>query len=408
MLALFDVFLYGGELVTAHRRNGREHGRHAVVGVGVGHHLAVHEVDDAGGVALCKLGIVGDHDDEPVVGDFLQDVHDLFRGLRVQRARGLVGEDDVGVVDDCTRNRNPLHLTARHLVGLFAELVAETHSFECVGGELLFLLVGDTGNRERELDILQNVQVRDEVIGLENEAYRTVAVGVPVAGLEFLGGAVVDDEVAVGVTVQSADYVQQRCLAATRGSENGHEFALAEVEADALDSVHDGVRHAVILDNVDEFKHTTPHKTYRERQQARDRAHTPAKQSPQYYSEPHISRRRRESAPTPARRNTTQYKVIIRIVCAYVNEGGYYVQKFMSALARICPRARPRPRPLPALSRALLRACVRLRRPHPRVRPPSASPRPSPACASVRVCCVRKARPRRGGNSEVVNRAKRC
>ena len=250
------VFLDGGHAVTGHRRDGLEDGGHAVVGVGVAHHFAVHQLDDAGGVALRELRIVRDHDDQPVIRDLLQKVHDLLRGLGVQRARGFVGEDDLRIVDDGARDGDALHLSARHLVGLLFELSAQPHALERSDSHLPLLLAGDAGDGERKLNVLQDVEVRDEVVALENETDGTVAVCVPVAGLEFLGGLVVDDEVAVGVLIQPADDVEQGGLAAARRTEDGDKFALAEVEVDTSHSVHDGVRHAVVLDDVDEFKHT--------------------------------------------------------------------------------------------------------------------------------------------------------
>ena len=249
------VFLYGGGALVAHRRDGGEDGGHAVIGIAVRDDFAVHELDYARGVTLRELRIVRDHDDQPVVRDLLQKVHDLLRRLGVESARGLVGEDDLGIVDDGAGDGDALHLSAGHLVGFLFELGAQPHALERVDGELPLFLVGDTGYGQREFDVLEHVQVGDKVVGLENEAYRTVAVGVPIAGTEFLGGLIVDDEVAVGVLIQAADDVEQRGLAAAGRPQNGDEFALAEIEVDAFHGVHDGVRHAIVLDDVDEFKH---------------------------------------------------------------------------------------------------------------------------------------------------------
>src|SRR4051812_16297523 len=66
-----------------------------------GDDAAVVELDDAVG-AGGDLGVVGDHDDGLValgaeVGD---GVEDFFAGGAVEVAGGLVGEEDVGVVDE--------------------------------------------------------------------------------------------------------------------------------------------------------------------------------------------------------------------------------------------------------------------------------------------------------------------
>ena len=81
-----------------------------------------------------------DHDDELFLRDALEDLHDLHAGLRVKCARGLIGKNDLGVVDQRTRNGYALHLTARHLVWLFVELVAKAHLLKGGNGACAALL----------------------------------------------------------------------------------------------------------------------------------------------------------------------------------------------------------------------------------------------------------------------------
>ena len=45
-----------------------------------------------------------------------------------------------------------------------------------------------------------------------------VAVGVPITILEILGGLAVNDKVALGILIETADYVEQGRLAAARGA----------------------------------------------------------------------------------------------------------------------------------------------------------------------------------------------
>ena len=98
----------------------------AVVGVGVGDYLAVHKADYPCRIPLGKLGVMGDHYNEPVFGYLLEQIHYLNAGLGVKRARRLVGKQYLGVVDQRSGDSHTLHLTARHLIGLLAELIAET------------------------------------------------------------------------------------------------------------------------------------------------------------------------------------------------------------------------------------------------------------------------------------------
>ena len=57
--------------------------------------------------------------------------------------------------------------------------------------------------------------MRDEVVALKDKADGVVAVCVPVAVVVLLRGAAVDDKVAGGVAVQTADDVQQRGFSGT-------------------------------------------------------------------------------------------------------------------------------------------------------------------------------------------------
>ena len=219
-------------------------------GVRVAGQLAVQHPDDAGGILLRKGRVVGDHDDQPVPADLLQQVHDLDAGLGVQGAGGLVGQDDVGVIDDCPGNGHPLHLAAGHLTGPLEQLAAQAHLFQRVDGPVPPLGPADPRQGQGQLHVPQHGLVGDQVVALEHEPHRVVPVGVPVPVLEGFGGAPVDDQVAVGVLVQAADDVQQGGLAAARRAQDGHELRAPELDADPFQGVDDGGAHGIIFFDV--------------------------------------------------------------------------------------------------------------------------------------------------------------
>ena len=70
--------------------------------------------------------------------------------------------------------------------------------------------------------------MRNEVIALEYEADRVVAVGIPIAVAEVLGRSPTDYEVAAIVAVKSSDDVQKRGLSAAGRAENRNELLLAK------------------------------------------------------------------------------------------------------------------------------------------------------------------------------------
>ena len=131
------------------------------VGIGIRDDFAVQKLDGAGGVTLGKLGIVGNHDDQPIPSDFLQKIHDLHAGFRIQRAGGFVCQEDFRVVDQGTGDGHPLHLAAGHLIGLFVHLIGQPHLFKGGNGSAAPLASGDAGKGQRQLHVGKDALVGD-------------------------------------------------------------------------------------------------------------------------------------------------------------------------------------------------------------------------------------------------------
>ena len=89
--------------------------------------------------------------------------------------------------------------------------------------------------RERQLHVFQNGLMRNEVIALEHKADAVVAVGIPIAVAEVLGRDAVNQQVARIKVVESADNVEHRGFARTRGTQNGHELVIAKSQAYAVE-----------------------------------------------------------------------------------------------------------------------------------------------------------------------------
>ncbi|MNC77766.1 hypothetical protein D3C75_1298110 [compost metagenome] len=56
---------------------------------------------------------MGDHDNQLVLGNFLDQLHNLFTGYRIKRTGRLIGQNDIRIIGKRTGNRYTLHLTAR-------------------------------------------------------------------------------------------------------------------------------------------------------------------------------------------------------------------------------------------------------------------------------------------------------
>ena len=229
-----------------------------VVRIAVVGNESVLEPDDAAGVCGGDLRIVRDHDDELVLRDLLQDLHDLHGGLGIECARRLVRQQDIGIVDQRAGNGDALHLAAGHLARLFVELISEPDLLQRLDGASAPFGRSDAREGQRKLDVGQDVLMRDQVVGLENEADGVVAVGVPVRVCKAPGGLVVDDQVARAVVVEPADDVQQRRLAAAGVAEDRHKFVLAELQIHALERVHGRLSDDIVLFDPAQFQHGVP------------------------------------------------------------------------------------------------------------------------------------------------------
>jgi hypothetical protein len=80
------------------------------------------------------------HGDAELFVDGLEQFQDRARRLRVERARCLVAEQDLGVVGEGARDGDALLLAARELRGVALRAVAEADELE-ERGDLRFLLV---------------------------------------------------------------------------------------------------------------------------------------------------------------------------------------------------------------------------------------------------------------------------
>ena len=202
-----------------------------------------------------ELGVVRDHDDEAVLRDLLEQVHDLHGRGRVEGAGGLVGEQDLWVVDEGAGDGHTLHLAAGKLARTLVHVVGEADAGEGIEGALATLGAAHAGERERELHVGENRLVRDEVVALEDEADAVVAVGVPVAVLVLAGGDAVDHEVAVIEVVEAAHDVEHRGLAGARRAEHRHELAVTEGHGDVVERDLREAGGDVALADVLELEH---------------------------------------------------------------------------------------------------------------------------------------------------------
>ena len=223
--------------------------------IGIRDDPAVPQVDNAGGVPLCQLRIVGDHDHQTVPGHLPEQIHDLHAGITVQRTGGFVRQQNVRIVHQRPGDGHPLHLAAGKLVRLLVKLFPQPHLLQSLCRPPPSLLLRNAGDGQRQLHVGQDRLVGNQVIALEDETDGVVPVGVPVPVPVFPGGDAVDHQIPAVIPVQAADDIQQGGLAGAAGTQNSNEFAVPEIQADAVQSVLDETAGPVFFPDVAEVEH---------------------------------------------------------------------------------------------------------------------------------------------------------
>ena len=135
--------------------------------------------EGAAGVFLEDGAVVGDHDDGGPLGvDAAEQAHDAVGGLAVQVAGGLVGDDDLGLVEEGAGDGDALLFAAgelvRHLVGLAAHAYVIQHFRDALADGLA---VFPAGGPEDEIEVVLDAAVRQQLEVLEHDAEFAAEVG---------------------------------------------------------------------------------------------------------------------------------------------------------------------------------------------------------------------------------------
>ena len=103
--------------------------------------------------------------------DLGQKLDDLVGKLGVDVAGRLVGDDDLGIIDQRARQTDALLLTARKLRGLVLHLVLQAHQIEHIRHALFDRGSGFSDRAHRESDVIEDVHLFDESEVLKNDAH---------------------------------------------------------------------------------------------------------------------------------------------------------------------------------------------------------------------------------------------
>ncbi len=199
--------------------------------------MAAGEFDDAVGDAS-DLAVVGYYENgTPFPCLSLEGLEDLNAGLEVQFACWLVGEEDRVASGEGAGYGDALLFATRELVGEVLGAVGKAHFFQDGGSVRAGKPPGDI---DAEFDVLAGSEPGEEVEALEDEANGGPAEGKEVAPAG--GGDVppADDYGACGGGIEGADDVEERGLAAARGTKHDDELAFRHGERDIGEGSHAG------------------------------------------------------------------------------------------------------------------------------------------------------------------------
>src|SRR5207249_1901869 len=100
-----------------------------------------------------------------------EQLHDFFALRRVEVTGRLVRKDDLGIRDDRARHADQLLLAARELIRVEIFLADDLKAIEDVADHALPILAADIPVRERDLEVLVDREVVEQVVALKYEPY---------------------------------------------------------------------------------------------------------------------------------------------------------------------------------------------------------------------------------------------
>ena len=164
---------------------------------------------------------------------FEKEAVDLVAVVRIEVARGFVGQQHGRRVDQRPRDGHTLLLTAGELPRLVVAACREAHQVEQFAGAPLDLGTRPPADQPGDADVLEGRELGQQVVELEDEADPLVAEAREVAVAQGEGIAAVDLDAARVGTRQRADDLQQRGLARAAGPDDRDYLAVGDLERDA-------------------------------------------------------------------------------------------------------------------------------------------------------------------------------
>ena len=209
--------------------------------------------DDSLVKAAHKAVLMGDHyDGRARLVKAHEQVDYLIAHLRVDVARRLVRNDDIGAVGKRPREGNSLLLAARKLLRIVPRLAVKTHEAQHKGHAPadLFLLGADNAHGERHIVKHRHIRYQTEIL----KDYAELAAEFrDIPFLYCIEHRAVHGDSARGRDLLTHHELQEGALACARGANNEYELALLNLYVDILERSGAVV---VFFGNIVKFNHS--------------------------------------------------------------------------------------------------------------------------------------------------------
>ena len=190
-----------------------------------------------GAIGECGEAFIMGDDDERLakaVAEIEEELVELGLVLGVEAARRLIGQDDIGTVDQGTGHCHTLLFTSRKFIGLMLCTVGESHHAKEFLGCIEGIRATAPCDEGRNHDVLYGCEFWQELVELEHKTNVLVAEG---RERLFLQGqhicAAYQDTPSIGRIERTHD-LQQGSFASTTGSYDAHYLTLLYLLIDAL------------------------------------------------------------------------------------------------------------------------------------------------------------------------------
>ena len=134
------------------------------------HDFTIEEIDDALRCRGIALRVGHHHHGGAFCVELAEQVHHLFTIARIEVTGGLIGKDQLRICHYGTRDGYTLLLSTRQLLWIVPCTVTDIHAFEYLCHTAFALRCRDIEVLQWQFDILIDIQLVDEVEGLEHKA----------------------------------------------------------------------------------------------------------------------------------------------------------------------------------------------------------------------------------------------